>query len=113
MSAVAIIDARSPRAKQEGSASDNWCTPTWFTDMLPPVDLDPFSNAHATVDADTKWTLEAGDNGEGLRIQGNDFLLLLFNAGSGQGNHFRGEVYFRSVEQEKLSRPHARVEPEV
>ena len=64
MNAPVIIDARSPRAKQDGSASDNWCTPTWFTDMLPPVDLDPFSNAHATVDADTKWTLEAGDDGE-------------------------------------------------
>ena len=23
------------------SSTDNWCTPKWFTDLLPVVDLDP------------------------------------------------------------------------
>lgn len=33
------------------SATDNWCSPLWFTEMLPPVDLDPCSNERSTVKA--------------------------------------------------------------
>ncbi len=33
------------------SDSDEWCTPTWITEALPLVDLDPCSNALSTVRA--------------------------------------------------------------
>lgn len=52
------------KVKQDGSASDQWCTPLWFTELLPLVDLDPFSNPMSTVEATWSWSLENGEDGE-------------------------------------------------
>lgn len=40
------------------SATDNWCTPKWLTDLLGRFDLDPCSNAHSTVQAFERCQLE-------------------------------------------------------
>ena len=31
------------------SLTDSYCTPAWFTALLPPIDLDPCSNSNSTV----------------------------------------------------------------
>lgn len=45
---------------------DGWCTPSWLTDLLPLVDLDPCSNAQSTVRAKTAYSLDAGQDGLAL-----------------------------------------------
>ena len=45
------------------STRDGWCTPSWLTDLLPEVDLDPCSNSRSTVRARVSCSLERGEDG--------------------------------------------------
>ncbi len=42
---------------------DGWCTPSWLTNALPDVDLDPCSNHRSTVRAGETYSIESGLDG--------------------------------------------------
>lgn len=53
---------------------DSWCTPAWLTAVLPPVDLDPCSNARSTVQAARTYDLARGEDGLALPWVGSVFV---------------------------------------
>jgi len=54
------------------SATDNWCTPKWLTDLLGTFDLDPCSNDKSTVQA--RYFCQLGDTHPA--VLGTDGLAL-------------------------------------
>ena len=61
-------------ANQASGDRDSWCTPSWLTDLLPPVGLDPCSNARSTVAALKTYRLDRGEDGLSLPWAGSVFV---------------------------------------
>lgn len=61
------------------SATDNWCTPKWLTDLLGYWDLDPCSNVQSTVQSCERCQLEQSTD---ECVVSNDGLALAWGARS-------------------------------
>lgn len=53
---------------------DCYCTPEWFCELLPEVDLDPCSNPRSHIAARRTYQLEHGEDGLKLSWSGSVFL---------------------------------------
>jgi len=59
--------------RQTEQRNDEWMTPSWITDMLPHIDLDPCAHSSSTVGAANQYDIRNGDDGLKLPWQGTVF----------------------------------------
>jgi hypothetical protein len=64
-----------PAVSEDGAGGDEWYTPKWLLDWLPPVQLDPCHSASSLVQAAQTFDIRRGDDGltaswavEGTRV---------------------------------------------
>ena len=58
---------------------DTYCTPEWFAELLPSVDIDPCSNPRSHVRARRRLMVENGDDGLIERWDGTAFLNIPYS----------------------------------